>query len=92
MKMLNFLAIGLAAAMTTGCATSNMMDDEKPMEPNMTADLNVGDSADSILSTYGKPIYKKGRMDADGGKIEDWFYTNAMLTFKDGDLHAFKPK
>lgn len=58
----------------------------------MTADLVLGDSADSILSKYGKPIYKKGRINAEGKKIEDWFYANAMLSFKDSNLNSFKPK
>jgi len=92
MRMIGLLAIGFAVALSFGCATSDMADDPKPMEPNMTADLSLGDSADSILSKYGKPIYKKGRIDADGKKIEDWFYANAMLSFKDGNLSSFKPK
>jgi hypothetical protein len=52
----------------------------------------LGASADSILSKYGKPLYKKGRMDSDGKKLEDWFYADSILSFKDGSLNAFKPK
>jgi hypothetical protein len=92
MRIIGLLAVGFAVAISLGCATSDMANDPKLMEPNMTAELNLGDSAESILSKYGKPIYKKGRIDAEGNKIEDWFYANAMLSFKDGALNAFKPK
>mgnify|MGYP000891396497 FL=1 len=92
MRMIGLLAIGLVVAISFGCAASDMADDPKSMEPNMTADLGLGDSADSILSKYGKPLYKKGRMDTEGKKIEDWFYANAVLSFKDGNLNSFKPK
>jgi hypothetical protein len=60
--------------------------------PSITAELGLGASADSILSKYGKPLYKKGRMDSDGKKLEDWFYADSILSFKDGSLNAFKPK
>jgi hypothetical protein len=31
-------------------------------------------------------------MDSDGKKLEDWFYADSILSFKDGSLNAFKPK
>lgn len=91
MKNCGFLAIGLALAMASGCATQDVASDE-PLLPSMTAELKLGDSADSILSKYGKPLYKKGRIDFEGKKFEDWFYADSMLSFKDGSLNAFKPK
>ncbi|MCP5159962.1 MAG: hypothetical protein H6974_03050 [Gammaproteobacteria bacterium] len=92
MKKFEILAIGLAIAIVAGCTGGYMADDQKPTEPNMTADLKLGESADSILEKYGKPIYKKGRIDSEGKQVEDWFYKNAMLSFKDSNLTSFKPK
>jgi len=90
MKNYRLLAVGLAVAMTSGCATQDMAAKE-PRLPSMTAELRLGDSSDSILSKYGKPLYKKGRIDSEGKKFEDWFYADSMLSFKDGSLNAFKP-
>lgn len=92
MRMSGLLAIGFLAAISLGCATSYMADDQKFTEPNMTAELDVGESAEAILLKYGKPIYKKGRLDSEGRKIEYWFYPSAVLSFKDGSLDSFKPK
>ena len=91
MRNCGFLAVGLALAMASGCATQEVTSSE-PLLPSITAELSLGASADSILSKYGKPLYKKGRMDSDGKKLEDWFYADSILSFKDGSLNAFKPK
>ena len=92
MRMSGLLAIGFVVAISLGCTTSYQADDQKLTEPNMTAELDLGESAEAILSKYGKPIYKKGRMDSEGKKIEDWFYASAVLSFKDGSMNSFKPK
>ncbi len=96
MRVTGFLAIGFAAVLAAGCAggkTEDTADNRTdPIGPNMTAELTLGHSSDSIVSKYGKPLYKKARMDNDGKKLEDWFYPNAMLSFKEGNLIAFKPK
>ena len=96
MKTFGFLAIGFAAIISSGCAVKGDTDDaaskHDPVGPNMTAELNLGHSSDSILSKYGKPLYNKGRTDTDGKKLEDWFYPDAILSFKEGNLNAFKPK
>ena len=91
MRNCEFLAVGLALVMASGCATQEATSSE-PLLPSITAELSLGASADSILSKYGKPLYKKGRMDSDGKKFEDWFYADSTLSFKDGSLNAFKPK
>ena len=91
MRNCRLLAVGLALVMAAGCATPEATNNE-PLLPNITAELSLGASADSILSKYGKPLYKKGRMDPDGKKLEDWFYTDSILSFKEGSLNAFKPK
>ena len=91
MRNCGFLAAGLALVMASGCATQEVPSSE-PILPSITAELGLGASADSILSKYGKPLYKKGRMDSDGKKLEDWFYADSILSFKDGSLNAFKPK
>ena len=91
MKKYGLLAVGMAFLITGGCATQEPPKTE-PLLPNITAELNLGASADSILSKYGKPLYKKGRVDADGKKLEDWFYADSILSFNDGNLTAFKPK
>ncbi|HRD50265.1 MAG: hypothetical protein JNK95_11115 [Candidatus Competibacter sp.] len=96
MKTFGLLAIGFAVVISTGCAGKGDTDDaasrNEPVGPNMTSELNLGHSSDSILSKYGKPLYKKGRTDSDGKKLEDWFYPGAILSFKDGNLNAFKPR
>lgn len=79
MRMIGLLAIGLVVAISFGCATSDMADDPKSMEPNMTADLGLGDSADSILSKYGKPLYKSLFT-----KHEDLSYTRRYIQFLEG--------
>lgn len=91
MRNCRLLAVGLALVMAAGCATQEVTSSE-PLLPNITAELSLGASADSILSKYGKPLYKKGRIDSDGKKLEDWFYADSTLSFKDGSLNAFKPK
>lgn len=92
MRMSMLLAIGFVIAILLGCTTSYKADDQKFTEPNMTAELDLGESAEAIFLKYGKPIYKKGSMDSEGKKIEYWFYPSAMLSFKDGSLNSFKPK
>lgn len=91
MKKCGFVVVGLAVVMASGCATREAPSSE-PILPSITAELGLGASADSILSKYGKPLYKKGRMDSDGKKLEEWFYADSILSFKDGSLNAFKPK
>ena len=59
MRMSGLLAIGFVVAISLGCTTSYQADDQKLTEPNMTAELDLGESAEAILSKYGKPIYKK---------------------------------
>lgn len=96
MRIVGFLALGFVVMMTSGCAVNSNAEDaankNDPVEPNMTAELSIGHSSDAILSKYGKPLYKKGRVDTDGKKLEDWFYPTAILSFKEGSLNAFKPK
>ncbi len=96
MKIVRVLAISFAVIIASGCAANNNTEDaarrSDPAEPNMTAELNLGHSSDEVLSKYGKPLYKKARTDIDGKKLEDWFYPSAVLSFKDGNLSAFKPK
>jgi len=94
MKIPGLLAIGLVIVISSGCATSSGQDaaEEEPTTPNMTTSLNLGVSADAILAEHGKPLRKRGRIDSDGGKLEDWFYLDATLSFKDGNLHAFRPR
>ena len=91
MKNRRLFAVGLALVLAAGCATQEPPKTE-PILPSITAELSLGASADSILSKYSKPLYKKGRVDADGKKLEDWFYADSILSFKDGSLTAFKPK
>lgn len=93
MRVFEILAIGLAVAISSGCATNHDAESgNQPTGPNMTTGLNLGDSSDSILSKYGKPLNKKGYIESDGKKMEDWYYTDAVLSFKDGSLNAFKPR
>lgn len=94
MKLSGLSAIGLAVVISSGCAANFSHDaaNGEPAPPNMTANLELGVSSDSILSNYGKPLQKKGRMASDGRKLEDWFYTDAILSFKDGNLDAFRPR
>ena len=96
MKTSELLAIGFAVILSSGCAMKGDTDDaagnNEPVGPNMTAELNLGHSSDSILSKYGKPLYKKARTDSEGKKLEDWFYPDAVLSFKEGNLNSFKPK
>lgn len=91
MNKFKFLAVGLAVAAVAGCATRDEVSSE-PLLPSMTANLGLGVSADSILSKYGNPLYKKGRTGSDGKKLEEWFYADSILSFKDGSLDAFKPR
>lgn len=86
------LAIGFVIAISLGCATSYKADDQKFTEPSMTAELELGESTEAIALKYGKPLYKRGSMDAEGQKIEYWSYPSAVLSFKNGILHSFKPK
>lgn len=96
MKTFGLLAIGFAVILSSGCAVKGDTDDtaskNESTVPNMTVELTLGNSADSILSKHGKPLYKKGRTDSDGKKLEDWSYPGAILSFKDGNLNAFKPQ
>ena len=89
MGKFGFLVV-LALIMASGCATRNEVSE--PTLPNITANLKLGDSADSILAKYGTPLYKKGRINSDEKKLEEWFYADSVLSFKDGSLNAFKPK
>ena len=88
--------LGVAAMLLSGCATNTGAPDasgeDKSNRPNMTSELNLGDTSAAILSKYGKPLQKKATTNPDGKKLEDWFYPDAILYFKDGSLDAFKPK
>lgn len=94
MNIPGILAIGLAIAISSGCAARFSQDeaDGESATPNMTANLNLGVSSDAILAAHGKPLQKRGRIGSDGSKLEDWFYLDAILSFKDGNLDAFRPR
>jgi hypothetical protein len=93
MNMSGVLAIGLAVVISSGCAARLSQDAAgESATPNMTANLNLGVSSEAILAAHGKPLQKRGRIGSDGSKLEDWFYLDAILSFKDDNLDAFRPR
>ncbi|TVR57829.1 MAG: hypothetical protein EA420_18600 [Candidatus Competibacteraceae bacterium] len=93
MNMPGVLAIGLAVIISSGCAARFSQDAaDASATPNRTANLNLGVSAEAIRAEHGQPLYKRGRIDSDGSRLEDWFYLDAILSFKDDNLDAFRPR